>query len=620
MGLDEVTREGIDQLVFGYEEGHRLLGGSRRVSASALAALLGATDASVESPKERLVTGFPVDEIARYAVCFTWSAPELPRPGAVWSHVLLVQPDHFDIPGTVAMLRNLGRRPEPFALRGYDKPLSLSSDVARSEKVDVPLPLIESIAAAVYGEGGSVVVHEDLAEAEEALFAVWQAQWAKLQAQFVFRTRESARVVASSGIVVTRRVRGLTRRAGSARREAWIGALAQSIARRQGSSLQRFLTTYGPADVPAASTVAWLTRLYSDVRLESSVAVRDALESRYGHRRGGRELKQHLFGLRRGSWWSLSECSRLRAILGAGRDAWDLEALDLERRLEEWIRQHGVAGLLEDIIEVKPAPVRVALLNALRDGGEVADLAPVARIHPELAARWLVEKPAAGWKPETWQGLEHAQVRRVWSTLGSPDAGSVLAAAVAGHARAGIEAVGLVAALRFAAGARDFSAAQALVDVGDWSCIERAAQTDAEIALVVAAVSGRRSVPWVMAALESRREHVDEMWLRAAATAIASSRGGKGMEVVFGPLYLAIAGGRLPTESWKTLDRLLPEGLDPASRFRRLLVTIAKEEGWGNKKCRRALRGAGVHAASLYRELSDDGLLLGRFRRIVRRL
>ena len=310
-----MTLERIDQLVFGYDEGHRLLGGSTKIPASALAILLGATDAPIKSSMDRLVTGFPLDEIARYALCFTWSAPDPPRPGAVWSHVLLVGPQHFDSPASVGLLRNLARRPEPCGLEYYNTHPSLGNGHAAIGGLS--LSLVGAIVTAAYGEGGSVVVHKNLAESEQALFAVWEAQWPKLRSRFEFRTRESARVSSSSGVVVARRVRGMTRQGQFPQPKVWITQLAESIATRQVSPLHRFLRTFGPTDTPEASTVGALARLYCHVESENCTAVRDALESRFPDRRSGRELKEQLFGRSEGSWWALSEASRLGTILGS---------------------------------------------------------------------------------------------------------------------------------------------------------------------------------------------------------------------------------------------------------------------------------------------------------------
>ena len=502
----------IDQLVFGYEEGHRLLGGSTTIPATALAVLLGATDAPVESSTDRLVTGVPLDSIARYALCFTWNAPELPRPGAVWSHVLLLELRHFESPGIVGLLRKLARRPEPRGLGYYSTRLDLGSEGAPGEARSLccSLDLIEAIATAVYGDGGPVVVHKNLADSEDALFAIWEAQWPKLRSRFEFRTRESARASSSRGVVVARRVQGMMRHATVPQRTAWIAALAESIAEQQASPLHDFLRMFGPRDIPEAMTVGWLARLYCHVEAEDCAAVRDALESRYGDRRSGRQLKEGLFGRSEGSWWTVSEGARLGTILGVNCDAWDLQALALKRRLSYWIQVNGVGRLLQDFCKTGPESVRDALVNGLVQSGRTSDLAPLVRVDPELAARWLVERPVVGWEPHAWQGLEHDEVEAVWSALGSPDVSSVLAAAVAGHAHAAIQGLGLARALCSAARARNFAAAAALVKASTWPNAAKVAEEDTEVALLLGrsgstAMCPGSSSPWKRGAMRLTR-------------------------------------------------------------------------------------------------------------------
>ena len=612
-----MTLERIDQLVFGYEEGHRLLGGSTEIPAASLAVLLGATDAAVESSKDRLVTGVPLDEIARYALCFTWSAPEAPRPGAVWSHVLLVRPQDFESPASVGLLRQLARRPEPRELEHYNTHLSLGS--AQAAIGDLSLSLIEAIVTALYGEGEPVVVHENLAEAEQALFAVWEAQWPTLRSRFEFRTRESARVSSGSGVVVARRVRGMTRQGESPQRKAWITQLTDSITTQQTSSLHRFLGTFGPTDTPKANTVGALARLYCHVESENCTAVRDALESRYPDRRSGRELKEELFGQPVGSWWTVSEASRLGAILGANFDAWELDALALERRFSDWIQQNGARQLIRNLIQSGPKSIREALLRALLYSGKACDVAPLARSHAELAARWLVEKPVVGWEPDAWRGLEHEQAKALLTALGLHDSTSGLAAAVAGHAHAAIEVFGLSTTLSSAARARNFSAAIALLEASTWTSAAKVSADDAEVALLLGAISGGRDVPGLLAALEARRDNIDKTWLRAAAIAISrpDQSAGRILESVFGPLHHAITDDRLPSECWEFLNRVLPECPDPALRLRRFLVRVAKEEGWRQNEYRRALRGAGPYASELYHEFDDEDLILGRNKKSI---
>src|SRR5690242_16685500 len=83
----------IDQALFGYREGHRLLQVSRRLSSVAERTLLILTDMS--GPRtvegfEEYVSGYPLVGENCYAVVKTWYAPEMERPGCVWSHVLLI--------------------------------------------------------------------------------------------------------------------------------------------------------------------------------------------------------------------------------------------------------------------------------------------------------------------------------------------------------------------------------------------------------------------------------------------------------------------------------------------------------------------------------------------------
>ena len=609
--------ERIDQLVFGYEEGHRMLGGSTEIPAASLAILLGATDAPVESSKDRLVTGLPIDEIARYALCFTWSAPESPRPGAVWSHVLLVKPQYFELSASVSLLRELARKPELSDLEHYNTHLSCGSEKASIKAAS--LSLVEAIVTAVYGEGEPVVVHENLAESEQALFAVWEAQWPQLRSRFEFRTRESVRMSSPGGVVVARRVRGMTRQRESPKRDAWVTQLTDSIATQRALPIRRFLGTFGPTDSPEASTVSALARLYYHVESENCTAVRDVLESRYPDRRSGRELKKQLFGRPRGSWWAVSEASRLGAILGASVDAWELDGLDLERRLGDWIQQNGARQLIQDLIQGGPESIREAFLKALLRSGKASDVAPLVRSHPGLAAKWLVEQPAVGWEPDAWRGLDHDQAEAILTALGSPDSNSVLAATIAGHARAAIEVSGLSTALLSAARARNFAAATALIKASTWTNAAKVAAENAEIALLLGAISGGHSVPELGAALEARRDDVDGTWLKAAAVAISQPDPPLGsiLEIVFGPLHHAITDDRLPSECWDFLNRVLPEAPDPALRLRRFLVRVAKEEGWRQNNFRRALRGAGPYATELYREFDDEDLLLGRSSKFI---
>jgi len=85
---------GIDQALHGYRDGHRLLASSRELSAAdrrRIAVQSDNADAGRSGDWEALLAGYPLPS-GLYAWSLTWPAPEMPRPGCVWAHTLLVDP------------------------------------------------------------------------------------------------------------------------------------------------------------------------------------------------------------------------------------------------------------------------------------------------------------------------------------------------------------------------------------------------------------------------------------------------------------------------------------------------------------------------------------------------
>ena len=86
--------KGIDQALHGYRDGHRLLASSRELSAAdrrRISVQSDNADAGRSGEWEALLAGYPLPS-GLYAWSLTWPAPEMPRPGCVWAHTLLVDP------------------------------------------------------------------------------------------------------------------------------------------------------------------------------------------------------------------------------------------------------------------------------------------------------------------------------------------------------------------------------------------------------------------------------------------------------------------------------------------------------------------------------------------------
>ena len=134
----------VDQALFGYKRGHRLLYSSCRFSVASERTLLALTDMSgprMISRFEEYLSGYPLAEERRYAFTKTWYAPEMERPGCVWTHALILRYSDFSSITGFGQLRTRFTHPSDVAPSKYSEPIyvepcdsasGLSDPVARS--------------------------------------------------------------------------------------------------------------------------------------------------------------------------------------------------------------------------------------------------------------------------------------------------------------------------------------------------------------------------------------------------------------------------------------------------------------------------------------------------------
>lgn len=185
----------IEQGLFGYRDGHNLVLSSTDLPPRVRQFLANVTDGSgPESSEgfEAACTGLPVPETKYYAFFRTWSAPEMSRPGCVWSHVLLIDlADLARIPD-LSLLGELCCRPTtPLEPATYEQPLYLGTrsnadGLVRQDDLTRAAFLI----AALYGEpdSGITVFDEKSRPWESIVFAIWSQQWPRLRRNFAFST------------------------------------------------------------------------------------------------------------------------------------------------------------------------------------------------------------------------------------------------------------------------------------------------------------------------------------------------------------------------------------------------------------------------------------------------
>ena len=312
-----------DQFLFGYDDGHRLLTGSRELAPATAVSLLAATDAAMADGAAPLVTGLALAESSEYAFCVTWSATESPRPGAVWAHALIVAQADLDDPHALEVLIGLPRRPHTggIYLGDYRAALPLDGVTPAAPRYlpagALDLELLERLALAAYDPGAdTIVTHDEISDAAKALIALWRAQWPSLRTAFSFRTRHVVRQGAGGfDLTVTRKVRGQAADGAPAIAAAprpWLAGVVEDAAAAgtQPTPLRDFLWTFGPLEPRDPRRVAALATLWRAIVARDAAGARAQLEREWPAPQSGAELKAVLFAPENDDWWALSEPAR----------------------------------------------------------------------------------------------------------------------------------------------------------------------------------------------------------------------------------------------------------------------------------------------------------------------
>jgi len=293
------------QTLHGYNDGHRLLKASRKLPPGVERFMLVMSDMSGSSMVhgfESYLTGYPLKEIKVYALARTWYAPEMKRPGCVWTHTLLIEnTDLANISNLWVLLDSFVRPSRDSASwEPYADPIALLPDeitnrVRPLASRDNPdwRPLVRNSLEALYGSPKNQVflpLAQISAEYEELTLALWSQQWARLRRAFKFCTgaisdrklpdgtfdwqiipRSSAREIkldVKNAVFVEEGTNGKEKES-----PQWIKTAVDDLCAARPTDLRRFLRTFGAetskgrADyVPLVETFAALSELRQGIQ------------------------------------------------------------------------------------------------------------------------------------------------------------------------------------------------------------------------------------------------------------------------------------------------------------------------------------------------------------------
>jgi hypothetical protein len=183
----------LNQCLFGYNDGHRLLASSMRLPHETASLLLVHSDllpGFSSTRSDRYLTGLPLPAAKVYALMRTWLAPEMPRPGCVWTHVILINLSNMARFENLGILASLFVRPDiSHGFSAYNSTLTVGDRELSAPVVALPEPnRALRVLRLLYEPKAADILLGDGADFETTIFSVWSQQWPRLRRAFSFRT------------------------------------------------------------------------------------------------------------------------------------------------------------------------------------------------------------------------------------------------------------------------------------------------------------------------------------------------------------------------------------------------------------------------------------------------
>jgi hypothetical protein len=608
------------QALFGYDSGHHLLASSVQLSSELRHMLAIATDLSGSAPPkgfESAFTGLPLAGTNYYALFCTWLAPEVHRPGCVWSQVLFLELADFGEIADLGELRHVFNRPALGGWEEYRKQPKLvlrekaPSMPRRSERVDA-----ERILCALYGAPSSSVVFpaKEASNAEDLVFSLWSQQWPRLRRNFRFSTgsfSDRGRGGAPFDLQVTPES---NRRAwqrkdsflmlddsaqdyASSRlnSEAWIEVAIKDLLDPEFREFRSFLRTFGIDVNDSRSAFAQLGSIFSRTSGlvdQNWTEMLDSVGETFADPSDALTLKTWLVTCT--DWPSNLDraFATVAFVLARGRSkAYSNVAFDFGGVAPHlWkSRRKEVLSILANVVREDENPASTAFAAAVSKVVVAGELKSVLAERPELLQLLFVHSPQLAFSAETWQLPENTQWRiyEVIDGLSLEEGawGDVLAAMLVTGSNVAVRDVVRKAGRHAIDGALRWlekATTQERLPSQQWRealampAAERLGNSDMDPPAALALCAWfllPQSVPTVLSASRSDIQRLASQPLKALPSVLrlysafllvtVGLRAGNagGVQLVargFFQVYEALASGDYPWESWQMLAPVLP--------------------------------------------------------------
>ncbi|EEQ09204.1 hypothetical protein ymoll0001_31560 [Yersinia mollaretii ATCC 43969] len=123
---------------------------------------------------------------------YTWPAPEMPRPGCVWTHALLLEPTMLESIEDLSILQEVICRPDAsLDIDYYRQPLEVGLIKKNPSQRLLDITIAKKLIDSLYGRISTNIEVLSSDRLDKPLFAVWSQQWPRLRRNFRFQTAVS---------------------------------------------------------------------------------------------------------------------------------------------------------------------------------------------------------------------------------------------------------------------------------------------------------------------------------------------------------------------------------------------------------------------------------------------
>lgn len=433
----------LNQALFGYRSGHNLLASSCKLSTESRRLLALLTDAPGTWPAngfECIFTGFPIPDSQHYAVFCTWPAKEMPRPGCVWSHVLLIDFPDLALIKNLEELRLLFRRPEQRFEEEYLNTIEYPTKDAREIETPVsPRAEVECFLRGLYQSPNEPFI-VDAADGDnyaQLTFALWSQQWPRLRRNFCFSTgsfSDRSRTGVSFDLQIV--PRSLKHTWPSQREQAkelpsdtamktWLLISAEDLFHPDCEGFRTFCQTYGADVLDPRRSFKTLAEAFDSLRsepLNDWVPLCEDLATQFPTASEGARLKEHVLARFQEALPHLTSKSVLHFIrfLTSSRRAIAFSQLAFDFTVAArllWAQNKGDAiELVFDLLGLAGNPRGRAFNEASANVIRSFDFEQISNSHPEVLYTLVRFNPVLASEEKMWQLREYVQWR-IFETL-----------------------------------------------------------------------------------------------------------------------------------------------------------------------------------------------------------